>query len=178
MSARLAFLLLALLVAGTPRPALADAVAEDGQDVELPRSPEQEVRLLGDYCISYTTKALQSGEQFQPFAYVMRMDGRIQRVGPREIPEFPTQEKLLRVLENGFQDVAEQGKYRAVAIVADVVIAMPDGRESEAIQLALEHRSCFFRNVFYPYTLSEEGVLSFGKPLSGKRTGKVFTTCQ
>ncbi len=149
-----------------------------GETVPVPTAtPEQEVRTLGDYGIRYTTQALQSGAQFYPFAFIMRADGKIQRVAPKEMPEFPTQDQLLQTLVAGFNEVAEEGRYRAVAIVADVVIAMPDGRESEAIQLGLEHSGCYFRNVFYPYTLSEEGVLTFGEPLSGKRRARVFTGC-
>jgi hypothetical protein len=185
----LCFALLAGLAGVTPSAGAADVavaagVPEIGAEPSLeppavaePQTPEQEVRTLGDYGIAYTTRALQGGAQFYPFAFVMRADGRIQRIAPKELPDFPTQEKLLRVLEEGFHAVADEGKYRAVAIVADVVIAMPDGRESEAIQLALEHRECFFRNVFYPYTLNDEGVVTFEKPISGKRTGKIFTNC-
>jgi hypothetical protein len=142
-----------------------------------PQTPEQEVRTLGDYGIHYTTRALKSGAEFYPFAFVMRHDGAIQRIAPREVPEFPSQVELLRTLEQGFADQTVHKKWRAIAIVADVVIAMPDGRESEAIQLALEHSAGFCRNVFYPYTLSQEGVLNFDKPLSGKRIGRVFTAC-
>ena len=154
--------------------ALADAPAEPEA---APATPEQEVRTLGDYGIAYTSRALQAGAQFYPFAFIMRDDGKIQRVGPKEMPDFPTQDDLLQTLVEGFRDVAGKGRYRAVAIVADVVIAMPDGRESEAIQLGLEHSRCYFRNVFYPYTLSEEGVLTFGEPLSGKRRARIFTGC-
>lgn len=159
-------------------PASAEAGTPETTPVSEPKTPEEEVRLLGDYGIAYTTRALQGGAQFYPFAFIMRSDGKIQRVGPKELPDFPTQDKLLRTLVEGFRDVAEKGGYRAVAIVADVVIEMPDGRESDAIQLGLEHGECFFRNVFYPYTLSEEGVLSFGKPLSGGRRPRVFVGCQ
>jgi hypothetical protein len=142
-----------------------------------PQTPEQEVRTLGDYGIAYTTRALQSGAEFYPFAFVMRTDGAIQRIAPTELPRFPTQIELLETLEKGFAEKAVNGKYRAIVIVADVVISMPDGRESDAIQLALEHRDGFCRNVFYPYTLSEDSVLSFDAPLSGKRTGKIFPAC-
>ncbi|MBW2268359.1 MAG: hypothetical protein JRH16_07260 [Deltaproteobacteria bacterium] len=154
-----------------------EPASEEATEEAPPQSPEQEVRTLGDYGIAYTTRALQAGSEFYPFAFVMRRDGAIQRIAPGELPRFPTQIELLQTLEQGFADAAVKDKYRAVAIVADVVIAMPDGRESEAIQLALEHREGFCRNVFYPYTLSKEGTLNFDEPLSGKRTGKIFTAC-
>ena len=155
----------------------AETSPEETAAAAPPQTPEQEVRTLGDYGIAYTTKALQGGAEFYPFAFVMRTDGAIQRIAPGEMPRFPTQVELLQTLESGFAEPAVNVKYRAIALVADVVIAMPDGRESEAIQLALEHREGYCRNVFYPYTLSEEGVLSFEKPVSGKRTGKIFTAC-
>lgn len=154
-----------------------DSAPDETPAAAPPQTPEQEVRTLGDYGIAYTTRALQSGAEFYPFAFVMRTDGAIQRVAPSELPRFPTQVELLQTLERGFAEKAVNGKYRAIAIVADVVISMPDGRESDAIQLALEHREGFCRNVFYPYTLSEESVLSFHEPVSGKRTGKIFTAC-
>jgi hypothetical protein len=167
---------LLLLLAGASRAADADEPSPD-KPAATAQTPEQEVRTLGDYGIAYTTRALQGGAEFYPFAFVMRTDGAIQRIAPSEIPRFPTQPELLRTLEQGFAEPDVRDKYRAIALVADVVIAMPDGRESEAIQLALEHREGFCRNVFYPYTLSEEGTLSFDEPLSGKRTGKIFTAC-
>ena len=96
------------------------------------------------------------------------------RVAPSESIEFPTNDKLVATLENGFREAADAGRYRAVAILADVIIALPNGTQSDAIQVALEHRQGFCRNVFYPYTLSDEGSLSFHKPISGAREGKVF----
>lgn len=151
--------------------------AEAGQESPEPETPEAEVRTLGDYGIAYTTRALQSGAQFYPFAFVMRHDGAIQRLAPSEMPRFPTQEELLETLVAGLAEEEVHRKYKAVAIVVDVVIAMPGGRESEAIQLGLEHESGFCRNVFYPYTLSEEGRLKFEKPLSGKRRSRIFGRC-
>ncbi len=176
LTASLACLLL-LATAPTRADGANDSAAGETPATAPPQDPEQEVRTLGDYGIAYTAKALQSGAEFYPFAFVMRMDGAIQRVAPSELPRFPTQVELLQTLERGFAEKAVNGKYRAIAIVADVVISMPDGRESDAIQLALEHREGFCRNVFYPYTLSEESILSFHEPVSGKRTGKIFTAC-
>jgi hypothetical protein len=158
-------------------PALADEAPGPDEPVKTtpsPASPEQELRTLGDYGMAYTTRALRGGAQFYPFAFIMRADGAIQRVAPSQSIEFPTNEKLVATLEQGFREAADEGRYRAVAILSDVVIALPDGSQTDAIQVALEHREGSCRSVFYPYSLSDEGALSFHKPISGARAGKVF----
>lgn len=138
-------------------------------------SPEQELISLGERGMAAATSVLKSGAQLPPFAFVMRADGTTQRVAASE--RSASHEKLVATLENDLRAAAEEGRYKAVAILADVVIALPDGTRSDAILVGLEHRAGSCRNVFHPYTRSDEGTLSFQKPISGARAGKVFAAC-
>jgi hypothetical protein len=111
-----------------------------------------------------------------PFAFVVRADGKLQRIAPSPGKELPGPESLIELLGQAFRDDARTGAYRAVAIFADVVIALPDGAETDAIQVGLESASGRCADVYFPYTRTEGG-LRFREPISGARTAVVFERC-
>jgi hypothetical protein len=101
----------------------------------------------------------------------------LQRVSPRQDAALPSPDDVLLLLQQAFRERAAAGECRAVAVVADVVIALPGGGESDALQVGVEHRDGYCANFFHPYERRSDGSLRFLEPISSSRKGIVFPDC-
>ena len=164
--ARACLAVLAACLAGSARAAesLAPEAAEDA-------------RLLVENAVAVGRTRLVKEGEFHPFAFVMAADGRVQRVSPRQDASLPSPDQVLLLLQQAFRERALAGDCRAVAVVADVVIALPGGGQSDALQVGVEHRDGYCANFFHPYERKTDGTLRFLEPLSGARKGIVFPDC-
>ena len=160
-------MLCALLLAGA-----AAAQAPPESDTTDP-----DLSLLLDAGLAFATTRLAQGGELLPFAFVVRADGKLQRVAASTGKELPDPASLLELLGQAFRDAARAGSYRAVAIFADVVIALPDGAQSDAIQVGLESASGRCADVYFPYTRAKPDELRFAAPIAGARTAVVFERC-
>jgi hypothetical protein len=141
-----------------------------------PAEPD-DVAILVDSGVGVAKKELAERGELAPFAYFMALDGRVQRLTPKQGVELPPSEALLELLQASFRERAAAGECRAVAVFADVVIGLPGGRQSDALQVGVEHRSGFCANYFYPYRRDTDGTLRFEPPVRSARQGVVFDTC-
>jgi hypothetical protein len=115
---------------------------------------------------------------FHPFAFFMSADGRVQRVSPKQDAALPSPDDVLVLLQQAFRERALAGECRAVALVADVVIALPGGGQSDALQIGVEHQAGYCANFFHPYERRTDGTLRFLEPISHERKGVVFPDCK
>ena len=58
-----------------------------------------------------------------------------------------------------------------------MVIALPGGAQTDAIQIGLEAASGRCADVYFPYSRTAAGELRFAAPISGARTAVVFERC-
>jgi hypothetical protein len=142
-----------------------------------PAPPDADLSLLVDAGLAFATTRLAQGGELLPFAFVVRADGKLQRVAPSTKRELPSPESLLELLGQAFRDDARAGAYRAVAIFADVVIALESGAQTDAIQVGLEAASGRCADVYFPYARGPEGELRFEAPIHSARTAVVFERC-
>lgn len=145
-------------------PPVAEAAAE-----------QAEVRRLMNYCFALARQILAEHPAFHPFAFVLEQDGQVAQVALSEGRDHEGA-FLIETLEDLLQQRASEGKYRAIGIAADVHIAH-DGKETDAIQVGLEHTSGYCVHVYLPYERSEDGEVSVGEAVSAARTGTVFGPC-
>jgi hypothetical protein len=139
--------------------------------------PPDDVEILVDGGVDVAKKELAERGELAPFAYFVTLDGRVQRLTPKQGVKLPPSEAMLELLQALFRERAAAGECRAVAVFADVVIGLPGGRQSDALQVGVEHRSGFCANYFYPYRRDADGTLRFEPPVTGPRQGVVFDTC-
>jgi hypothetical protein len=137
----------------------------------------EDARILVENSIAVARSALAKEGRFDPFGFFVAPDGRVQRVTPRRDVALPGPAESLALLEAAFRQRAQAGECRAMALVADVVIALPGGGQSDALQVAIEHRSGYCQDLFHPYERSSDGTIRFGEPISSRRKGKVFPEC-
>ena len=138
---------------------------------------EEDARILVENSIAVARAALAQEGRFHPFAFFVAPDGRVQRLLPRSDVALPGPAESLALLEATFRQRAQAGECRAIALVADVVIALPGGRQSDALQVAIETRSGYCENFFHPYERGDGGEIRFGEPISRPRKGSVFAEC-
>jgi hypothetical protein len=115
---------------------------------------------------------------FHPFGYLMSADGRVQRLSPKRDAALPSPADVLAQLQQVFRERALAGDCRAIAVVADVVIALPGGGQSDALQVGVEHRAGYCANFFHPYERATDGSVRFLEPIAGERKGGVFPDCK
>jgi hypothetical protein len=142
-------------------------------------SPEaaEDAKVLVENAVSVARATLAKEGRFHPFAFFMTSDGRVQRVTPKQDVALPSPDETLGLLQAAFRQRAEAGECRAIALVADVVIALPGGGRSDALQVGVEHRDGYCQNFFHPYEREPDGAIRFGEPLSSRRRGTVFPSC-
>ena len=143
-------------------------------------SPEtaEDARILVENAAAVARQRLAKEGEFHPFAFFMDADGRLQRLSPRQDARLPSPDAVLLLLQQAFRERAQAGACRAVAVVADVVIAMPGGGKSDALQIGIEHRDGYCVNFFHPYERRSDGTLRFLEPISSARAGIVFPDCE
>jgi hypothetical protein len=149
-----------------------------GAEESVPPEAAEDARILVETGIAVARRTLGTEGDFHPFAFFMGPDGRLQRVTPRRDVALPAPDAVLELLQAAFRERAAAGECRAVAVVADVVIALPGGGESDALQVGIEHRSGYCQNFFHPYERGPDGSLRFGEPISSRRRGVVFPDCK
>jgi hypothetical protein len=138
-----------------------EARAESGVTPES----EEDARILVETAIAVARATLAEEGDFHPFAFFVGSDGRVQRVTPKRDAALPAPEEVLGMLEAAFRERAAAGECRAVALVADVRIALPGGGESDALHVAVEHRSGYCQNFFHPFERASDGGIRFGEPI-------------
>ncbi len=141
-----------------------------------PLEAEREAEMLMQQGIDLARGVLLAGSGLRPFAFVMRPDGKVQRLVPAVSEDMPAADELLVALETGLRQQAESGALRSSAVFVDVVVAH-EGSESGALQARLEHSAGYCVDVFYLYSRDEAGALQFQPPITRARQGTVFAGC-
>ena len=137
----------------------------------------EDAKVLVENGVAVARSTLAKEGSFHPFAFFVAPDGRVQRVTPKRDVALPAPDEALALLQAAFRQRAEAGECRAFAVVADVVIALPGGGQSDALQVGVEHRSGYCQNFFHPYERRSDGTIRFGEPISSRRKGMVFPNC-
>ncbi|TFG96467.1 MAG: hypothetical protein E4H11_03365 [Myxococcales bacterium] len=143
-------------------------------------SPEaaEDARILVENAVAVGRIRLAREGSFHPFAFFMGADGRVQRVSPKQDARLPSPDDVLALLQQAFRERVQAGDCRAVAVVADVVIALPGGGQSDALQVGVEHQDGYCANFFHPYERATDGTIRFLEPISSERKGIVFPDCR
>ncbi len=173
--------LLAALVCLTAVPALAEEPATS--------RARADADLLVRNGLRFAERALKEAGGLSPFALVMASDGRMSRLQPAERRKMPSPRELLDELEAVLRDRARAGDLLAVAIFSDVVIALPEGGESNAIHATWEHGSGVCADLYVPYMQEDtlqgskkkevvRGKLRFGERIETPRRASMFARCE
>ena len=124
-------------------------------------TPKLESEDLMNAMLPVAKRMLREYGEFFPYGGYMKPDGEIVHVGAKKPrTDRPKSKDLIAILENSFRELATQRKCKAVAIIYDVVAPPPNSnRQSNAIQVCLEHVDHYSVEVFFPYRIIEGEVV-------------------
>ena len=94
----------------------------------------------------------------------MRPNGEIVHVGAKDPrTDRPKSKDLVAILQSVFLQMARDRQCKAVAIVYDVVVTLPQSNlKSDAIQVCVDHSGEYSAEVFFPYQIGNH-KLTFGE---------------
>lgn len=94
----------------------------------------------------------------------MKPDGEIVDVGADDPDtERPKSNDLIHVLRSSFQEMASTNQCKAVAVVFDVAVTLPNSnRKSDAIQVCVDHVGGYSAEVFFPYQIVNHEIIYDG----------------
>lgn len=142
-------------------------------------SPEQLHEMLM-YCINFARTMLTNAGDFYPFGATLSFEGAVAAVGGYNGEEKPKPQEIYQLLNDGFTVGAREGKFRGVALAANVNIpaqyspASPDG-----LRVHLESHG-YSRFMYVPYRLKREGLfkkkksVEFDEPFAIEIAPKFF----
>src|SRR5205823_12617492 len=88
--------------------------------------------------------------------------------------DHPKSKDLIYVLRSSLQDLAERNECKAVAMVFDLTVTLPNSEhKSDAIQVSLEHSEGYSAEVFFPYQLVEKKLV-YGEIFAQQGKNEVF----
>ena len=124
-------------------------------------SVEDDYNALLNGAIDVATDFLSQHSEFPPFAMAMQdEDGELFHIEPEgEEGEELDSETVMAAMAAGLRDDARGGRWRAIALVADVTLE-DDGGEAvtAAIHVAMEHRDDDPVSAVLPYAIDGEQV--------------------
>ncbi len=126
---------------------------------------------------------LDAQSAFMPFALLRKSDGSTHSILPQTGAELDAARdtglerdpaRALPVMTERVRRETAKGGYDIVAILADVDVKLPNGSQSDAIQVGIEPASGPCLDVYIPYARADDGSATYGERISGPRQGAVF----
>jgi len=139
------------------------------------KAQKQECERLLNGLLPVAERMLSEHRQLHPFAIALTSEGRVVPTSPYTDDGRPRSRNVVTVLETGLKQGATSGRYRATALVLDMLVVPPfTDVEHHAIAIRLDHRGGYSVIVFYPYVLGESGWPAIKAPFSVWGEKKIF----
>jgi hypothetical protein len=138
-------------------------------------NPKQESEKLMNHMLPLAEKMLREYGEFYPYGGYMKPDGEIVDVGAKDPDtDRPRSKDLIYVLRSSFQEKARANKCKAVAMVFDVAVNLPESdQKSDAIQFCVEHVDGYSAEVFFPYEIINKEIV-YGKTFAQQGKHEIF----
>ncbi|HWZ99248.1 MAG TPA: hypothetical protein VN025_15935 [Candidatus Dormibacteraeota bacterium] len=111
--------------------------------------------------LTLAEKMLRQYGEFYPYGGYMTPGGEIIDVGAKDpTTNHPKSEDLIQSLRSSFRALASEKKCKAVALVFDVAVVLPNStRKSDAIQVCVDHVDGYSAEVFFPYHIVNNEIV-------------------
>src|SRR5215467_1352446 len=128
------------------------------------RTSKEDCEELMNVVLPFAQKMLKEKHEFFPFGAAMAPSGRINGT-MAAAGHKPDVDQLISVLELGLRQGASEGKYKATAVVVDMVV-IPPGKSAkqDGVAVRLDHRDGYSVIVGFPYSFSDAGELVMEPP--------------
>jgi hypothetical protein len=152
--------------AAVPRPAPKDPAT---------RTPKEDCEALLNFVVPFAKEMLQKKRAFYPFAATVAPDGVIDGMMAGTGDAHPDVNQLIFMLDLGLRQGAGEGKYKATAMVIDMIV-VPPGKtaKQDGVAVRIDHRDGTSIVVGLPYTFSSAGELVMETPFFNEGAHQVF----
>lgn len=122
---------------------------------------KRESEKLMNAVLPLAEKMLREYGEFYPYGGYMKPDGSIVDVGADDSDtNHPKSKDLIYVLRSSFREMASMNQCKAVAVVFDVTVNVPNSsRKSDAIQVCVDHVDGYSAEVFFPYQIVNNEIV-------------------
>jgi hypothetical protein len=139
------------------------------------KTPKDECEELMNSVVPFAEQMLSQHREFYPFGGAMDSDGALVAVGGYTGNEHPPSADVIAVLEKGFQQAAKEGKYKATALVVDMLVVPPGkAAKQDAIAVRLDHRDGYSVVVVFPYVIGPTGSAMLDAPYAVAGEQRIF----
>ena len=140
------------------------------------KTPKEECEELMGSAMPFAERMLSRHREFHPFGRAMAPDGKVIAVGAHTGIELSPSQDDIALLEEGLQEGARAGKYKATALVIDMLVT-PPGKDvkQDAVAVRLDHRDRYSVIVVFPYTIGPTGDVTLEAPYAAKGEHKIFS---
>jgi hypothetical protein len=140
------------------------------------RTPQEDCEELMNLVVPFAARMLKDRHAFVPFGATMAPSGQIDGALSSTGDAKPDVDQLISLLELGFHRGATEGKYKATAIVVDMVIVAPGkSTQQDGVAVRLDHRDGYSVIVGFPYSFSETGELLMEPPFATEGAHQIFS---
>ena len=140
------------------------------------RTPQEDCEELMNLVVPFAAKMLKDRHTFVPFGATMAPTGQIDGALSTTGDAKPDVDQLISSLELGFHRGATEGKYKATAIVVDMVIVAPGkSAQQDGVAVRLDHRDGYSVIVGFPYSFSDKGELVMEPPFATEGAHQIFS---
>jgi hypothetical protein len=136
---------------------------------------KQESETLMNAIFPLAERMLKQYGEFYPFGGYMKPDGTVVEAGATDSDtDRPKSKDLIYVLRVSFQELARTQQCKAVAVVFDTFVTLPNStRKSNAIQVSVEHADGYSVEVFFPYQIIDDQIV-YGETLAQPGEHQIF----
>jgi hypothetical protein len=141
----------------------------------LARTAKEDCEALMNFVLPFAQKMLKERHEFVPFGATMSPSGEISGAMSLTGDEKADVNQLVSLLERGFRQGATEGKFKATALVVDMVI-IPPGKSAkqDGVAVRLDHRDGYSVIVGFPYSFSGTGELLMEPPFATEGAHQIF----
>jgi len=136
---------------------------------------KEESEKLMNGILPLAEKMLREYGEFHPYGGYLRPDGELVQVGAEDPDtDYPKARDLIYLLRSSFREMAHDERCKAVAIVFDVRVKLPNSDEkSDAVQVSLDHADGYSAEVFFPYKIVNREVV-YGNAFAHEGKHEIF----
>lgn len=135
--------------------------------------PQADCNTLLGIVMPFAEQLLAQHGMFHPFGAALAPDGEAVPVTGYDGRDTAPAEDIIALLTEAFVEGAETGRYVATALAFDATIEMPEGGETSAVAIQLDHRDGLSVVVYFPYRL-EDGRVAFDPSLQQDGASEIF----
>jgi hypothetical protein len=134
---------------------------------ELYAAVKPELGALAGPLFDQSEKLLRERGYFLPHAAVLTTDGRVALLNAMCATPggFANSDHILPMLRDGLRSMASERDLKAIGI-AEIVDSIPDGAQTRAIKVQLEHKVGLTLALYFPVSQGDVGEYRFGKPIT------------